>query len=63
MNNRIPRNATRLKVTFKINTSSHCSGTSLIVEKNDRGEWHGGGCYVFVSMLRNGDVCSIEVLN
>lgn len=62
MNNRIPRDATRLAVTFKINTSSHVAGQTVTIEKNDRGEWHGGGYFFFVSMLRNADVCSIRVI-
>lgn len=64
MNNRIPRNATRLKVTLKINVSSHYAGQSAIVEKDEElGGWHGGGYFWPVSLLRNSDVCSVEVLN
>lgn len=60
--NVIPRTATKLAVTFKISTSAHRPGDTVTIEKNDQGRWTGGGYAYFVGMLRNPDVCTLEVL-
>lgn len=58
---RIPRKATRLAVTLKIDTSCHSAGETVVVEKDETG-WHGGGCFWFASLLRTPEFCSLQVL-
>ncbi len=60
--NVIPRNATKLEVTFNRDTSHFRTGSSVIVEKNEWNDWTGGGCLFLVGHLRNPDICSIKVL-
>lgn len=64
--NRIPRTATKLKVKMKVKTTAGATGEILNAYKDFNG-WHGTNSngqtfYLFVSMLRNPDVCSIEIL-
>ena len=65
MSNRIPRKAERLEVTWLHSTSACPAGTKTEVFKDEFG-WHmehNGKFYsVFLSMLRNEDVCSIKVI-
>ena len=65
MANRIPRAATRLRVSWKISGSACPAGTITEAYKNDQG-WHmdvnGKTWYLFVSMLRNSEICDIEVV-
>lgn len=59
----IPRTATKLKVTFLIDTSSHKKGESTVVCKNTNNSmWSDGKYAYFVGMLRNKDICNVEVL-
>ena len=65
-NNRIPRSAKALKVTYKIDTTAANVGDTVKLYKNDHG-WVGlfpnnKFYYCFVSMLRNSAYCDIEVL-
>ena len=64
--NRIPRTAKKLKVTMKRGTIAGSTGEILNAYKDTNG-WHGTNSagksfYLFLSMLRNPDVCSIEIL-
>lgn len=59
--NRIPRNAKKLDVTFLVGDYAH-----MIATKDERG-WHGVDdngkeWALFVSHLRNSDVCKIAVI-
>lgn len=65
MANRIPRNASKLHVTFLTNTSAGKSGLTMTAEKTERGwigndgkrEWH-----LFPEHLRNENLCKIKVI-
>ena len=64
--NRIPRTAKKLRVKMKVKTTAGYTGEILNAYKDTNG-WHGTNSngqtfYLFVSMLRNPDVCSIEIL-
>ena len=64
--NRIPRTAKKIKVTMKHGTIAGATGEILNAYKDTNG-WHGTNSngqtfYLFLSMLRNPDVCSIEIL-
>ena len=64
--NRIPRTATKLRVAMKCGSSAGSVGEILNAYKDTNG-WHGTNSngqtfYLFLSMLRNPDVCSIEIL-
>lgn len=64
--NRIPRTATKLRVTMKRGSTAGAIGEILNAYKDIHG-WHGTNSagksfYLFLSMLRNPDVCSIEIL-
>lgn len=59
--NRIPRNAKKLDVTFLV-----CDYGHMIATKDERG-WHGVDdngkwWWLFVSHLRNSDICKIAVI-
>ena len=58
----IPRKAKRLKVIFLIDTNYIKKGEERIVDKSANGLWSDGKYSYFVSMLRNDNVCHIEVL-
>ena len=65
-NNRIPRTATKLRVKMKVETTAGSTGETLNAYKDFNG-WHGTNSngqtfFLFLSMLRNPDVCSIEIL-
>ena len=62
MANRIPRNATKLDVTYKVGDYGH-----MVVEKNKFGEWigtdnNGKRWSIFVGHLRNSDIMDVEVV-
>ena len=59
----IPRNAKTLKVTFKIETSAHKVGDVAIIQKNMWNYWSDGKYQYLVGMLRNKDICKVEVIN
>lgn len=65
MANRIPKAAKKLEATWLVGNSACPAGTKTEVYKDEYG-WHmehNGKIYsVFLSMLRNGDVCSIKVI-
>lgn len=59
---KIPRTAKVLKVTFLTDTSYYRKGDFTTVEKRDNGMWSNGEFSFFVSMLRNDNICKIEVI-
>ena len=64
--NRIPRTAKKLRVTMKCGSTAGATGEILNAYKDTDG-WHGTNSngqtfFLFLSMLRNPDVCSIEIL-
>lgn len=64
--NRIPGTAKKLRVTMKVETTAGATGEILNAYKDTDG-WHGTNSngqtfYLFISMLRDSDVCSIEIL-
>ena len=65
MANRIPRAAKRLRGTWKIGNNACPAGTTVEAWREDNG-WHeeidGKYYHVFPSMLRNSDLCDIEVI-
>lgn len=61
--NVIPRKATKLAVTFNRETSHHKAGDTVIATKDpDRGYWTDGRCWMPGALLRNPEVCSLEVI-
>lgn len=63
--NRIPRNAQKIEVTMKIATNASKAGEVLNVWRDDYG-WHGTNesgqqFRIFLSMLRNPEVCTIKI--
>lgn len=65
-NNRIPRTAKKIRVTMKRGSTAGAIGEILNAYKDTNG-WHGTNSngqtfFLFLSMLRNPDVCSIEIL-
>lgn len=65
MANRIPRAATRLRVTWLVGSNATPAGTTVEVYKDEFG-WHekiGDTIYsVFVGHLRNENLCRIEAI-
>ena len=64
-NNRIPRNATKMQVIMKVESTAGKVGEILNAWKDTNG-WHGksenGQTYfLFLSMLRNPNVCEIKI--
>ena len=63
--NRIPRAATKLKVTTLTKSSASKVGEEFIAQKTDRGQIadiKGKTWSLFVDHLRNDNFCKIEVL-
>ena len=65
MSNRIPRNASRMEVTWLVDSNACPAGTTTEVWKDEFG-WHeqiGGKYYsVFPAHLRNENTCKIKVI-
>lgn len=65
MSNRIPRNASRLEVTWLVDSNACLAGTTTEVWKDSFG-WHekiNGKYYsVFPAHLRNENVCKFKVI-
>lgn len=66
MKNIIPRTATELKVTMKCESTAGATGEILNAYKDETG-WHGinsagESFYLVLSMLRDAEVCNIEIL-
>ena len=64
--NVIPRAARSLRLTFKRSTSHSKEGDVVIVHKNDNG-WvglfpNGKYYYCFVGMIRDPEICSLEII-
>lgn len=64
MRNKIPRKFNRLTVKIKIKTSESNPGDIFHIFKNDLGYLGlnlrtGKYCYMFVSMLRNGEISEL----
>ena len=59
----IPRTAKVLKVTFLCDTSAYKKGESTVVKYlKENAMWSDGHYSFFISMLRNKNVCKVEVL-
>ena len=63
--NRIPRNATQMRVVMKVSSTAGQVGEVLNAWK-DGNAWHGknrnGETYfLFLAMLRSSEVCDIEI--
>jgi len=66
MANRIPRAATKLDVTFLVTTSAGEENTQMIAEKNEN-KWigtdkNGKKYHLFLSHLRNENICKVTVI-
>lgn len=66
MNNKIPKEATKLEVTFLKETSAGKENTKMIAEKTECGwigtDKNGEKWQLFTSHLRNRNYCNIRVL-
>ena len=63
-NNRIPRNAKKIYITWKVDTTGNKSGDRATVEKTERG-WietteNGNAYYMPLALLRNADVVQVD---
>jgi len=65
MANRIPRAAKKLLVTWKVSNNVSEAGRTVEAYRDEMG-WHevvgGKSYYVFISSLRNSDLCDIKVV-
>jgi len=65
MGNRIPRTASKLKVTSLVDSSMAKAGTEVIANKTDHGwvcNYNGQSWFMFLDHLRNENYNKVEVL-
>lgn len=60
--NKIPRDATKLKLKSKLTTSAHKVGDETIIEKDEFGRWTDGEYQYPIGIIRNQNVYDVEVL-
>ena len=60
--NKVPRDATKLKLTAKQESSAHKPGDTTVIVKDEFGRWTDGKYQYLIAHIRNSDYYDVEVL-
>ena len=60
--NKVPRDATKLKLTAKQESSAHKPGDTTVIVKDEFGRWTDGKYQYLIAHIRNSEYYDVEVL-